>query len=300
MAYFHEAVVLVAHMQRWRISHIHAHFGMAVASVGTLASQLGVTLSLGMHGPDDFFDVRFYRLEEKFKAARFITAIGQYARSQVCRLVPPARWDDVVVAPIGIDVDRFQPAVQSQETRLSRPFRLLCVARLVPTKGQHVLLQALAWLRHAGRDVNLTLVGDGPERAALEQATRDLRLVPHVVMTGTQAQDDVLDAYRKADAFVLPTFAEGIPVVLMEAMAMQVPVVSTWVNGILELVEHEVNGLLVPPACVDGLCGALIRLMDDGELRRRLGLAARLTVCEHYNLQRNAARLAGVLSQRLP
>jgi glycosyltransferase involved in cell wall biosynthesis len=143
------------------------------------------------------------------------------------------------------------------------------------------------------------LVGDGPNRARLESAISARGLEQHVTLEGSCNHDRVLDFYRQTDLFALASFAEGVPVVLMEAMAMEIPCVATWITGIPELIRHGTDGWLVPPADEEQLADAIGRLMDDAELRQKLGRSARVRVQEDYNLTRNAERLAEIYRRRL-
>jgi glycosyltransferase involved in cell wall biosynthesis len=154
-----------------------------------------------------------------------------------------------------------------------------------------MLLAAIARMAEKGRNVELTLVGDGPERHSLEQAIAELRLAGAVHLAGPCNHDRVIDFYARTDAFALASFAEGVPVVLMEAMAMKIPCVATWVAGVPELIRDGIDGLLVPPADPEALAAALEKLMDDPALRARLGDSARRRVLECYDLKRNSARL---------
>ena len=176
---------------------------------------------------------------------------------------------------------------------------MLCVGRLVPAKGQHVLLSAVAQLRKQGRSIVLRFIGDGPDRKSLEAAARRDSLAGAVVFEGPVTQDRIRDFYRTADVFALASFAEGIPVVLMEAMAMEIPCVTTYIAGIPELIRDGVDGLLVMPSDVDALSGAIARLMDDPALRKRIGEAGRCRVMEKYNLGKNTEHLANVFRAQL-
>jgi diketogulonate reductase-like aldo/keto reductase len=171
--------------------------------------------------------------------------------------------------------------------------QVLCVGRLVPEKGQHVLLDAAA----AAGDVRVVFVGDGPSRASLERHAAALGV--DAVFTGSVGQDEIRDHYRRADAFCLASFAEGVPVVLMEAMAMELPVVTTRIAGIPELVTDGTSGLVVPPGRADLLAEALRALAGDPQLRRRLGAAGREAVAERYDLHRSAAELNRLFGSRL-
>jgi glycosyltransferase involved in cell wall biosynthesis len=150
-----------------------------------------------------------------------------------------------------------------------------------------------------GRHVCLRIVGEGPERTALGQNVAKRGLAEQVSFEGAVNQDRLLELYRESDALVMSSFAEGLPVVLMEAMSMEIPCVAPWVNGIPEIISHESDGLLVPPGDAQALAGAFARLLDDPELRRSLGQRARLKILEKFDLRRNTERLAEVFRRRL-
>jgi glycosyltransferase involved in cell wall biosynthesis len=166
-------------------------------------------------------------------------------------------------------------------------------------KGQHVLIAAMAALIKECRELQLRIAGDGPDRMALRQDAEDRGLSDRVLFEGNLNQDQLLELYRESDTVVLSSFAEGLPVVLMEAMAMEIPCVATWVNGIPEIVTHEIDGLLVPPGDAQALAGAIARLMDDVELRRSLGQRARMKILKKFDLRANAEHLADVFRRRL-
>ena len=297
LAYFTEALMVGRWMRRERVAHLHVHFATAAANVGLYAKKVfGVTLSLTVHGPDEFDDVRGQWLPEKIAAADFVFCIGRYARSQVMRLSDPALWHKLDIAPLGVDPQRFRPQAGA---RAPGPFRMLCVGRLAPAKGQHVLVSALRLLRDAGHDATLTIVGDGPDRASLERAVDAAGLRMCVEFTGALNQAQVHARYAQADVFVLPSFAEGIPVVLMEAMASGLPCVSTRITGIPELIRSDDEGLLVPPSDAQALARALSGLIADPARRRCIGAAARVRVERDYHLGRNVSRLSSLFLQRL-
>ena len=295
--YFIEALMIGRWMARQGLTHLHVHFATPAATVALIATRIfPITFSMTVHGPDEFYDAPGYNLPEKIAGARFICCIGQYARSQLMKLSQPNHWDRLEITPLGVDPDQFTPRPFRPDPQ---PFELLCVGRLTPAKGQAILLAAVAQLVREGHEVRLRLVGDGPDRAMLERETTRQGLGERVVFEGAVNQDRIRELYAAADVFVLASFAEGIPVVLMEAMAMTIPCVTTFITGIPELIRDGQDGLLVAPSDVAGLAAAIARLMEDGALRQRLGEAGRVRVCEKYDLHRNIERLATVFRRRL-
>ncbi len=295
--YFVEAVILGRWMESQGLRHLHVHFANAASTVGLIASRIfPIEFSLTVHGPDEFYDGPGLRLAEKIAGASFACCIGQFARSQLMKLSPPGEWDKFEIGPLGVDPQLFTP----RPFRSSPPaFEILCVGRLVPAKGQYVLVAAIRRLVKTTPNLRLRLVGDGPDREGLERAIAAANLGLHVVLEGSVNQDRIRDYYRRADIFVLASFAEGVPVVLMEAMAMEIPCISTFVAGIPELIRNEIDGILVPPSDDEALASAVKRLVDDSALRRRLGVAARRRVMEKYNLDQNVAVLARIFADRV-
>jgi len=295
--YFVEAAMLARWMRKRALTHLHVHFATPAATVAMILTRMApVSISLTVHGPDEFYDVPGYFLAEKIRSARFICTIGSYARSQLMQIAPVSEWGKFEVARLGVDPRVFVPRRVREE---SGRFEVLCVGRLVPAKGQHVLLAAVARLAAEGRTVRLRVAGDGPERESLARETRRLGLGEAVCFEGALNQDELRRCWGSADVFALASFAEGIPVVLMEAMAMEIPCVATWITGVPELIRDERDGLLVAPGDVEGLAAAIGRLMDDAPLRERLGKAGRVRVEERYQLRRNVGRLAEIFERRL-
>ncbi|MBE2294244.1 MAG: glycosyltransferase [Phycisphaerales bacterium] len=295
--YFIEALMIGRWMAREKRTHLHVHFATPAATVALIAHRVfPITFSMTVHGPDEFYDVPGYSLAAKIAGASFICCIGQYARSQLMKLSPPDQWDKLEISPLGVDPALFTP----RPFRCNpEPFEIICVGRLTPAKGQSILLEAMARLRAQGREIHLRIVGDGPDRMILERMVIERGLQDAVVFEGAVNQDRIRALYAAADAFALASFAEGIPVVLMEAMAMTIPCVSTRITGIPELIRDGQDGLLVAPSDAEELAVALARLMDDAELRRRLGEAGRARVENKYNLHRNIERLATIFRRRL-
>ena len=295
--YFTEALMVARWMARSQRAHLHVHFATAAANIGMVVRRMfPVGLSLTLHGPDEFYDAGSQRLAEKIAIADFVVCIGRFARSQAMKLSSQLHWHKFEIAPLGVDPARYsaRPASAPSDT-----LRLLCVGRLVPAKGQRILVEACRLLRESGRRFSLTLVGDGPDRPALEEAVRRHGLGAQVRFTGALNEAQVLALYREADAFVLPSFAEGIPVVLMEAMAMGVPCVTTRITGIPELIEAGQDGLLVTPSDAAELCAAITRLMDEPQLHARLAARGRAKVTSAFDLQTNVRRLGAIFARRI-
>jgi len=296
LAYFAEAGILLEWLQVRDIHHVHVHFGNPAGTVALIASVYGtMDYSLSIHGPDIFYDVTLELLPDKIRQSRFTRAISFYCQSQLMRLVPYEDWSRLAVVRCGVDLEVFQPRPEPG----NRAPEILCVGRLVPAKGQHILVEAVGRLHAAGLPFHLTLVGDGPDMASLQALVRQLALDGRVTFVGAVGQGQVLDYYDQADIFVLASFAEGVPVVLMEAMAKEIPCVATHITGIPELIDHGKDGLLVSPGHVEALAEALRRLLQDGALRQRLGANGRRKVAAHYNLPVNCRQMAAVFTGHL-
>jgi glycosyltransferase involved in cell wall biosynthesis len=295
VAYFVQGVVLWDRLTAADVRHVHAHFANVSSDVAMVASALSagaIGWSFTMHGPTEFYDVRHHRLGEKAASARFVVCISDFARSQLMAFVRPRHWEKLHVVHCGVDVDRFAPARQQN----GRPPRVTCVGRLVPEKGQGVLIDAVDALRGDGIEAELTLVGDGPERRALESLVSERRLGGQVTFTGAVAHTEVEAILAQTDVFCLPSFAEGVPIVLMEAMSMELPAVACRVMGIPELIEHGSSGWLVSPGSTEDLVEALRVLCADAERRAALGRAGRAKVAAEYELHASARAMRSVFS----
>lgn len=297
LAYWGEAIMIGAWMQKEGASHLHVHFATPAAAVGLLTKTMfPIGFSFTVHGPDELYDAPGYRLTEKIAGADFVLCISHYARSQMMKLSPLEHWEKFEISRLGVDTERF--ALRGAKPR-GDTFELVCVGRLVAAKGQHVLLNTLAALRAEGRRVHLTLVGQGPDMESLKAQTARLGLDEAVTLTGAVNQDGILAHYHQADAFILPSFAEGLPVVLMEAMAVGLPCVTTHITGVPEMIRDGIEGLLVAPSDMEGLTRAIARLMDENDLSRRLTENGRLRIVSEYSLACSIERLGDIFIKRL-
>jgi colanic acid/amylovoran biosynthesis glycosyltransferase len=295
LAYFAEAGVVAERMRERGLVHLHNHFASSSGTVAMLAAEMGgFTFSISEHGPDIFYAPEWWRLDAKFSRALFVACISHFCRSQVLIWTPVGRWHRVHIVHCGVDPAAYTPRIHRGRGR-----RLLFTGRLAGVKGVPILLEALARFRNEHADVELALAGDGPDRTRLEAEAQRLGVGDRVRFPGYQSSDHVRSLLQETDVFVLPSFAEGVPVVLMEAMASGVPVVSTRVAGVAELVEQGVSGFVVPPGDVVALTDAIDALLADAELRGRFGAAGRRTIEREFDVAREAAWLGEVLSSAL-
>lgn len=296
--YFAEAAVLAAELRRRKVEHLHNHFANSSCTVAMLTAGLsGLPYSFMMHGPAVFFEAPRWRLDEKIARARFVACISHFCRSQGMIWAAPGHWDRMHIVHCGVEPGRYGRN-PGRDAERAPGKRLVFVGRLAAVKGVPVLLEALARLRADDPEVTLTLVGDGPERGWIEARIAALGLAGAVTVTGYLGQGEVAAELAGSDIFVLPSFAEGVPVVLMEAMATGLPVVTTRIAGIPELVEDGVSGLVVPPGDAAGLAGALATLLADPALRDRMGAAGRAHVVAEHDIAKEAAWLGEILAGR--
>lgn len=295
LAYTVEAAMVARWMHGLALQHLHVHFGNAGASVGTLVKRLcGCHLSYTIHGPDEFDDVHGQQLAYKMHVADRVVCISQFARSQLMRISAPADWPKFTVCRLGVDASVFTGAPKPATGGATR---LLSVGRLTPAKGQVLLVQACGQLRDQGVAFHLDIVGDGPDRGRVAAEVERLQLHSHITLHGALTQDRVRDALTRSDGFVLPSLAEGIPVVLMEAMSSYVPCISTPVNGIPELIEPGRTGLLAIPGDVDSLVAQLRLLCTQPDLRASMARDGHAKVTSQFDLVTNVRALGRVFEQ---
>jgi glycosyltransferase involved in cell wall biosynthesis len=313
--YFAEAIAVWAEMRRRDLRHVHVHFANPGADVAMLAARFGGDAwrwSLTLHGPAEFFEVKGNRLAEKLESAAFVACASDWARSQAMALVGADAWPRFHVVRGGVDaaVWRRDAAARADDAaaraddasaradyasaRGGERVEILNVGRLAPVKGQALLVEAIAQLRERGIDARCRIVGDGPERATLQSRIDELGLADSVELTGAVGQDRIRELYAHAEVFCLPSFREGLPFVLIEALAMELGAVATRIMGVPELVTHGQSGILVTPGRVDQLTDALAELAGDANRRRRLGAAGRAVVERDYSLSRLAREMTAL------
>lgn len=289
--YLIEACILLQWQKASGINHIHAHFGTNSTTVVMLAHLMGgAGYSFTVHGPEEFDKPEFIHLPEKIKHCRFVIAISSYGRSQLFRWIPASEWHKVKIVHCGLD-SNFLAGNAQIAPKNSR--QLLCIGRLCEQKGQLLLLEAMKQLQDEGIACKLILAGDGPMRKEIEARISEYQL-HSVEITGWISSEQVKQLLVESRGMVLPSFAEGLPVVIMEALALRRPVISTYVAGIPELIQTGKNGWLVPPGDVGALKSAMQALLDaDGpslELMGELGFQA---VLNQHDAEKEAKKLAG-------
>ncbi len=284
VAYLAEAVLLADFLRRRGVVHVHNHLGDSSGTVTMLAAELaGLPFSMTLHGPEVFDAPEIWRLDVKIARARATICISESGRLKALQLCAKAHHGKVVVVPCGVTARFFEAQDKQRGGR-----KLLFVGRLVPRKEVAVLIEALARLRVRGRDVELEIVGDGPEREKLLSLARRTGFAPSITFRGMLDEAGVAGTLRNADLLVVPSSSEGLPAVIMEAMASGLPVVASEIDGIPELVRHGETGFLVPPRDPERLADAITRLLDDPAMARRMGDAGRRLVARRHDSNRNA------------
>jgi colanic acid/amylovoran biosynthesis glycosyltransferase len=298
LAYLAEACWMLPRLKSFGASHVHAHFGTNSAEIVMLARALGgPPYSFTVHGPTEFDRPQYLGLGEKIRRSAFVVAITSFGRSQLCRWIEHEQWSKIKVIHCGLEADFFQipmvpPPVEP---------RLVCIGRLVEQKGQLLLIEAARRLVAKDVSFELALVGDGELRTEIESLVTRYGLGKQVRITGSVTAEQLREEILRSRALVLPSFAEGLPMVLMEAMALHRPVITTYVAGIPELVRPREHGWLVPAGSVD----ALVEAIEDCvslpiEALRAMGQAAHVRVTERHSVDAQAAQLAELFGEVRP
>ncbi len=290
LAYLAEACVLLDWLIGQDIRHLHAHFGTNSTTVALLCHVLGgISYSFTVHGPEEFDKVQAISLPEKIDRAAFVVAISAFGQSQLYRWCPYTQWSKIHVVRCGVDRD----FLNSPSTPLPEAPQLVCVGRLSEQKGHAILIEAAARLAAEGRSFKLVLVGDGPLRSAIETEISRFNLQDCVEITGWASNDEVRQSILASRALVLPSFAEGLPVVIMEALALGRPVIGTYVAGIPELVEPSVCGWLVPAGSVTDLTAALRTVLElPVDRLAQMGAAGAQRISDRHDVLKETEKLA--------
>jgi glycosyltransferase involved in cell wall biosynthesis len=300
LAYLLEAAYLARRLRARGVEHLHNHIGEGSATVAMLASVLAdIPFSLTIHGPGEFDRPALLALGEKIRRASFTAAVSEFTRSQLYRWTDRADWPKIHVVHCGLDGTFLDAGAGADAVPEAR--RLVCVGRLDEQKGPLLLIEAAAVLAAEGLAFELVLIGDGPLRRPIERRIEQLGLHDHVRLAGWQGTLEVRAAILQARALVLPSFAEGLPVVIMEALALRRPVISTYVAGIPELVAPGACGWLVPAGSVAALAAAMrAALSAPVEDLRRMGRTGAALVAQRHDGAVEAAKLAALIAESRP
>lgn len=295
LAYFVEAVVLADWCRQQNVQHIHAHFGTNPATVVMFAHWLfQIPYSFTAHGPDEFEKASLLAIDTKLKYAKFVVCVSSFGRSQYMRWCAPELWHKIVVVRCGLDRAYLDAAV----TPPPSTSRIVCVGRLDERKAQLLLVAAASKLYEEGLAFEIVLAGDGPMRTRIEQAIREAGLENSITITGWISGERVKTEILAARALILPSFSENLPVVLMEALALNRPVISTYVAGIPELVSPGISGWLIPAGDDVALVSALRQVLSTSTERlAMMAEAGRHDVAEAHDAAKEASKLKFLFEQ---
>lgn len=295
LIYLAEACRMVGWMRASGVRHLHAHFGTNPAEVAMLARELGgPAYSFTVHGPEEFDKPEFLHIKEKIARSAFVVAISSFGRSQLFRWIPYTDWPKVEIVHCGLEPAFHAGAAVPPP---AAP-RLVCVGRLCEQKGQLLLVRAVAQLVARGVAVELVLAGDGEMRSEIETLIARHQLQSVVRITGWISSDQVREEILASRALALPSFAEGLPVVVMESMVLRRPVLTTYVAGIPELVHDGENGWLIPAGDVDAVAAGLERVLATPlEQIAVMGERAHQRAVERHSIDTEAAKLAVLIKR---
>jgi glycosyltransferase involved in cell wall biosynthesis len=288
-AYFAEACLFCKRLRQAGAQHLHVHFATNPAVVALLCKILGgPEYSVTIHGPEEWDRPEALSLKEKYEGAAFVVAVSDFGRCQVYRWCALEHWAKVHVVRCGVD----QSFLDADTTPVPDTNRLVLVAGLTEQKGHLLLLQALKRVADQGHDFEMLFVGDGPLRPVIEAQIKKLGLDGKVRLLGWQTNAQVREHLRSSRALIMPSFAENLPVAMMEALAMGRPVLGTYIAGVPELVENGVNGWLVPAGNVDATASAIARLLQTStDELTRMGRAGADQVRLQHDARKEAAKL---------
>jgi glycosyltransferase involved in cell wall biosynthesis len=290
LAYLAEACVLLRWIRRQGIQHVHAHFGTNPAAVAMLCRALGgPPYSFTAHGPDDFDRAPFLALDQKIARAAFVVTVSSFGRGQLQRWCDSSQWTKIHVLHPGLDLGFFEHPRVPVPTAPT----FACVGRLDEQKGQMLLIEAVGRLVSEGVPCDAVIVGDGPMRSALAAHIERLKLKDRITLTGSVTSGELVRRIQDSRALAVPSLAENLPSVILEAFALGRPVIATKVGGISELVETGKCGWLVPAGSVDALADSMREALQASTATLdRMGLEGARRVAENYRAARAAARLA--------
>lgn len=293
--YLAEGARIAARARQEGLAHIHAHFGTNSARVAAYSRLLGgPRYSFTVHGPEEFDNVQALDLGGKLALAEFCVTVSSYGRSQMYRWAAPGDWPKVEVVHCGLALERWRDAAPMPEG----PFHMVAIGRFAEQKGFGLLLEAFAQAWRRNPDLRLSLVGDGELRPQIEAMIASENMGGAVNLLGWQDEAGVRAALNGAHALAAPSFAEGLPVVIMEAMACARPVIASYIAGIPELVRPGQEGWLVPAGDAQALAQTMLHAAETGHERlAQMGMDARARVHKRHDIHKSARRLAALFSR---
>lgn len=293
--YLAEGAHIAARARGLQIDHIHAHFGTNSTRVASYARLLGgPRFSFTVHGPEEFDNTAALDLGGKLSAAEFCATVSSYGRSQMCRWAGAGEWDKVQVVHCGLDLSRWDAPAPLPPG----PFHMVAVGRFAEQKGFGLLIRAFAGAWRRDPTLRLSLVGDGELRPQIEALVAAEGMEAAVTLLGWQDEAGVHAAMNTAHALVTPSFAEGLPVVIMEAMACARPIIATYIAGIPELVRPGHEGWLIPAGDADALADAMLQAAaTPPETLARMGASARERVIARHDIRVSAQRLKALFGR---
>ena len=292
--YLAEACVLLDWLKTENISHLHSHFGTNSTTVAMFCNSLGdCPYSFTVHGPEEFDKVQAISLPEKIHRAKFVVAISSFTRSQLYRWCDYHHWSKIRLIHCGVDQSFLTPS----QVPFPQEAKFVCVGRLSEQKGHLLLLEAVHNLAQKGLKFKIVFVGDGELRGEIEQKISQYSLENYITITGWASNEEVRQQILSSQVLLLPSFAEGLPVVIMEAFALARPVISTYIAGIPELVENGYHGWLIPSGSIEELTKIMkTALQSSAEELEKMGKLGREKVKQEHNQTLEARKLLKLFS----
>ncbi|MCE9533700.1 MAG: glycosyltransferase family 4 protein [Planctomycetes bacterium] len=296
-AYLAEACLLRKRLKECGAKHLHVHFATNPAAVALLCRKLGgPRYSITIHGPEEWDRPEALSLREKYEGAAFVIAVSDFGRCQVYRWSSLTDWSKVYVVRCGVD-DSF---LKLEPTPVPNTRKLVLVAGLTEQKGHLMLVRALGMVAKAGQEFEMVFVGDGPLREAIDNEIVKNGIAGKVRIMGWQSNEKVREHLQSSRAMIMPSFAENLPVAMMEALAMGRPVLGTYIAGVPELIEHRVNGWLVPAGNIEAISDAIIRILSmPTDVLTKMGRSGCDRVRRMHDANQEAAKLKDLFQRAL-
>lgn len=289
MAYLAQAAYLSRLCKEQNIAHVHAHFGTSPAAIALLCKLLGGPgYSFTVHGPEEFDDPKGLSLNEKISNANAVLAITSFCKSQLSRWCAYEHWEKIRIVHCALG----EEYIDAKPVAFPEHFSMLSIGRLCEQKGQMVIVEALRRLSERGITTRCNIVGDGELRAIIESKISEYGLSASISILGWKSSEEIRQLIDDSSLLLLPSFAEGLPVVIMESLARARPTITTYIAGIPELIEDESNGWIIPAGDPEKLSSAIEHAMKSPkEVLEKMGAAGRASVQEHHDVRKEADKL---------